>query len=251
MTREGRYFIDECREKQSAKLDLTGCEIAYVSEIAELTHLGCLFIGDNKISDIAPLSALVNLSELYIGRNQISDIRPLSALSQLRVLQLQSNQIEDISPLLGLTNLLELDISRNKIKDISPLMPLLKLEYLTLEHNPLNLYPFVKVGKEHHNRAVLEFLRLDMPRKRFIISSAAQDFIQDGKLSTALKLVAAHFKAEDNKEVLLNILLLSQQLSEVNEKFKFGLVEVGYQTTEHARITKALLSVIWEACDQE
>jgi Leucine-rich repeat (LRR) protein len=247
MTNEARQYIAECRQNRSAKLDLTGCEIAYLPDFADMSHVTVLFVGDNKISDIAPLSALMNLSELYISNNQIKDLTPLSALNKLRVLQLQGNQIEDISALSGLTNLLELDISRNKIKDITPLEPLLNLEYLTLEQNPLNLYPFVKVGKEHHNQAVLDFLRLEMSQKREIILTAAQDFIESGKLDTATKLLTAHFKAENNKEILLNLLLLSQQLNELKEKFKLGLIDMSYQRTEHARITQALLGMIWEA----
>jgi Leucine-rich repeat (LRR) protein len=247
MNNEAREAIAECRRNQSTKLDLTGCEIAYLPDFSGLTHVTVLFIGDNKISNISALAALVNLSELYIDNNRIQDLTPLSGLKKLRVLQLQGNQIEDISPLSGLTELLELDISRNKIKDITPITPLLKLEYLTLEQNPLNLYPFVKVGKEHHNKPVLDFLRLEMPQKRKIILAAAQDFIESGKLDTATKLLTAHFKAEDNKEILLNTFLLSQQLSELSEKFKLGLIDVTYQRTEYARITQALLSVIWEA----
>jgi Leucine-rich repeat (LRR) protein len=247
MNNEAREAIAECRQNQSFKLDLTGCEIAYLPDFEGLTHVSVLFIGDNKISDISALAALVNLSELYIDNNRISDISPLSGLKKLRVLQLQGNQIEDISPLSGLTNLLELDISRNKIKDISPITPLLNLEYLTLEQNPLNLYPFVKVGKEHHNQAVLDFLRLEMLQKRRVILNAAQDYIESGKLDTATKLLTAHFKVEDNKEILLNTFLLSQQLSELSEKFKLGLIDVTYQRTEYARITQALLSMIWEA----
>jgi Leucine-rich repeat (LRR) protein len=247
MTNEARQYIAECRQNRSSKLDVTGCEIAYLPDFADMSHVTVLFIGDNKISDISPLSALVNLSELYINNNQIRNIRPLLALNKLRVLQLQGNQIEDISALSGLTNLLELDISRNKIKDITPITPLLNLEYLTLEQNPLNLYPFVKVGKEHHNQAVLDFLRLEMPQKRQIILTAAQDFIESGKLDTATKLLTAHFRAEDNKEILLNLLLLSQQLNELSNKFKLGLIDLSYQRTEYARITQALLSVIWEA----
>jgi Leucine-rich repeat (LRR) protein len=248
MTQEAQQIINDWRNYQSFKLDLTGCDIAYLPDFTDIgRHLTVLFIGKNKISDVSRLSALVNLSELYINNNQISDIRPLAGLTQLKVLQLQSNKINDIAPLAGLTNLLELDISHNQIKDVSLLAGLMNLEYLTLENNPLNIYPCVKTAKGHQNQAVLDFLRLDAEPKRKVVLATAQDFIENGQLDNALKLMSAYFKEEGNKEILLKTLLLSQQVNEIKEKLKLGLIEVGYQRTERARITQALLEVIWEA----
>jgi Leucine-rich repeat (LRR) protein len=249
MTQKAQQIINDCRNYQSFKLDLTDCDIAYLPDFTDIgRHLTVLFIGDNKINDISPLSALVNLSELYMSNNQISDISPLAALTQLRVLLLQHNKITDISPLSGLTNLIDLDISHNQIKDIRPLAGLPNVgSYLTLENNPFNIYPCVDVAKGHKNQAVLDFLRLKFDKKRKIVLESTQEYIESGQLENALKLMSAYFKEEGNKEILLKTLLLSQQVNEVKEKWALGLIEVGYQRTEHARITQALLEVIWEA----
>jgi Leucine-rich repeat (LRR) protein len=247
MTKKTQQIIEECRNYQSNKLDLTRCEIAYLDDLADMTQLTVLFIGDNQLSDISGLSGLVNLEELYISNNQISDISPLAGLTQLKVLQLQHNKITDISPLSGLTNLSELDISHNQIKDLRPLTSLSNVgSYLTLENNPFNIYPCVDVAKGHKNQAVLDFLRLGFDKKRKIVLEKTQDYIESGQLDTALKLMSAYFKEEGNKDILLKTLLLSQQVNEVKEKLKFGLIDVTYQRTEHARITNALLELIWE-----
>jgi Leucine-rich repeat (LRR) protein len=249
MTQKAQKIINDCRNHQSSKLDLTHCDIAYLPDFTEIgRHLTVLFIGNNKISDVSPLSALVNLTELYISNNQISDISPLAGLTQLRVLLIQHNKITDISPLSGLINLIDLDISHNQIKDLRPLAGLPDVgSYLTLENNPFNIYPCVEVAKGHKNQAVLDFLRLGFDKKRKIVLEKTQDYIESGQLENALKLMSAYFKEEGNKEILLKTLLLSQQVNEVKEKLAFGLIEVGYQRTEHARITQALLEVLWEA----
>jgi Leucine-rich repeat (LRR) protein len=247
MKEEAQKYIEECRNIQGSQLDLTGCEVAYLSAIADLgRYLTVLFIGDNKISDISLLSNFINLRELYIGNNHITDLRPLSGLDKLVVLQLQSNKIGDIKPLSGLINLLELDISNNQIKDIKPLTPLSKLEYLTLENNPFDPQPVVKIEKGHQNQAILDFLRLNISDKRQVVMEVAQNFIEKGKLEQAIKQLTAHFKEENNRDMLLKITLLSQQLNEVKEKLQLGLIDVTYQRTEHARITQALLTFLWD-----
>jgi Leucine-rich repeat (LRR) protein len=247
MTIETQQYIKQCRDCQCFKLDLTRCEVAYLDFIADMKYLTVAFLYDNKISDISPLAGLVNLEELYISNNQISDIRPLAGLKKLKVLQLHHNKITDISPLSGLTNLSELDISYNQIKDLRPLTGLSNVgSYLTLENNPFNIYPCVDVVKGHKNQAVLEFLRWDFDKKRKRVLERTQDYIESGQLDTALKLMSAYFKEEGNKDILLKTLLLSQQVNEVKEKLKFGLIDVTYQRTEHARITNALLELIWE-----
>jgi Leucine-rich repeat (LRR) protein len=248
MTQKAQQIFDECRNYQRPQLDLARCEIAYLPDFTDIArHLKALFIHENKISDISSLSSLANLRELYISNNQVSDISPLANLTQLEVLLLEHNRITDISPLSGLTNLSDLDISHNQIKDIRPLAGLSKVgSYLTLENNPFNIYPCVDVVKGHKNQAVIDFLRLSFDKKRKIVLERTQDYIESGQLENALKLMSAYFKEEGNKETLLKTLLLSQQVNEVKEKLKFGLIEVAYQRAEHARITNALLELIWE-----
>jgi Leucine-rich repeat (LRR) protein len=243
MTQENQQRINEYRYAKTTQIDLSDCQLTDLSFLSEWTHLKVIFAGNNHITDLTPLANLRELSELYISNNKITDITALEGLIKLRVLQLQNNAIESVKPLSNLVNLLELDVSNNQLKDIRILSNLTNLEYLTVDNNPLDTSLKILMGRT--NESALKYLLLSSSEKQKLVLNTAQDFIENGKLDTAIKLLLYHFKAENNKEVLLKIILLSQQLNEMKEKFTLGLIEIGYQKTEYARITQALLQLIW------
>ena len=82
--------------------------------------------------------------------------------------------------------------------------------------------------------------------KKLLIDNAT-DLIENGKLDRTIKLLKIHFKEEDNKDLLFKTILLSQQLNSAKEHFELGLMDNHDQKVEYARITKALLSLIWDA----
>ncbi|MBQ1821541.1 MAG: leucine-rich repeat domain-containing protein [Clostridia bacterium] len=129
------------------ELNLSGCELTDISDIAQFRNLKWLFLGSfrddygehrNYISDISALSGLTKLEVLILSGNQISDISAVSGLTKLEKLYLGNNQISDITSLSGLTNLTYLSLSDNQISDITALSGLTKLEWLYLYDNQIS-----------------------------------------------------------------------------------------------------------------
>ncbi len=90
--------------------------------MAGLTRLNSLYLGGNKVSDIAPLAGLNRLWSLYLGKNQLQDIAPFAKLDRLSTLDLSDNQIQNVAPLASLTELNLVLLERNKIADLKPLV---------------------------------------------------------------------------------------------------------------------------------
>jgi hypothetical protein len=130
----------------------------------------------------------------------------------------------------------ELDMSKNDSTDVPTLNGLKLPSQLDFIENQKN------------SQAVLNnSMRLKKDVLKRILIDDATELIENGKLEKTIKLLKIYFKEEDDKELLFKIILLSQQLNSAKEHFELGFLSNHEQKMEHARITKALLSIIWEA----
>ena len=108
--------------------------------LESLSGIKKLNISGIKATDFSALSCVTKLKKLYMGQARLSDLAPLLALKELEVLNLIGVQIEDVSPLASLTVLKELTLSQMPITDISDLRSLKKLEKLVLQYVDLSDY---------------------------------------------------------------------------------------------------------------
>ncbi len=255
---------------EGMSLDLSNCKITDLSGIVDdlmyLTHLTSLSLDNNQVNSLESLSRLKSLSFLNLSNNQINDIKPLSQLVNLKYLYLTNNQISNIEPLSQLVNLLKLYINSNRIRDIKYLLPLLKHgmfmyndfgvllssrtdsdRQIYVEDNLLNSDLITMIDRG--NQVIIDYYDQIERReiKKKTVLNSATELIKKGKLDKTIDLLATYFKEEGDKELSFKVIMLSQQLNAVKEKFDYGLVEISYQRTEQARITQALLSLIWEA----
>ena len=124
-------------------LSLRSRGLSDLSDLAMLTGLESLDLGDNTLSDLSPLAGLTGLQTLRldggynVARVSVTDISPLSNLTALRELSLRGNRVTDAGPLAGLTGLEWLDLGYNDLRDITPLGGLTRLKHLALDFNGL------------------------------------------------------------------------------------------------------------------
>lgn len=97
-------------------------------------HLGLLWLGHNRIRDLAPLADL-KLWELHIHGNPISDLSPLAGMP-LESLHAEGCMLEDLSPLRGMP-LRSLRVEDNRIRSLAPLVGM-PMETLILSNNPVS-----------------------------------------------------------------------------------------------------------------
>lgn len=117
-------------------------------DIAPLSHLKILRIGDNKIADIRHFAPFRKLEELGLADCEIDTLTPtldgsypLAKLNDLKKLRIDGNDLTDISALESSTSLEELWISDNDITDISSLKQLSEnLSVLYLDDNSIDDY---------------------------------------------------------------------------------------------------------------
>jgi len=161
-------------ERRIAKIQKTGYSGLKLSElqltkippqIAQISHLKTLWLGNNQIVEIPDVIAqLSNLRQLYLHNNQIVEIPDVIAqlsnlrqlylhnnriveipdviaqLSHLQILWLRSNQIVEIpDAITQLSNLRQLYLHNNQIVEIpDAITQLSNLQVLSLGSNPLN-----------------------------------------------------------------------------------------------------------------
>lgn len=86
-------------------VDLSGTEVADLSQLRSLTSLKMLWVGDTQVSDLSPLSSLTQLDQLVLDGTPVDDLSPLAALNELTLLELDDTNVTDLSPLAALTKL--------------------------------------------------------------------------------------------------------------------------------------------------
>jgi protein phosphatase 1 regulatory subunit 7 len=86
---------------------------------------------------IENLDSLTQLQQLWLGRNRISEIANLRSLTNVRQLSLQANRLESMAGVGVMLGLEELYLSQNGIKRMEDLAPLTKLTVLDLAQNAI------------------------------------------------------------------------------------------------------------------
>lgn len=97
------------------KLTLVRTAIRDLQNVAELSQLETLNIGDTHVSDLTPLSTLPALQRLYLQKTDVVDLQPLANLNELIDLCLTETNVRDITPLFKLKKLLFLQVSANQV----------------------------------------------------------------------------------------------------------------------------------------
>jgi Leucine-rich repeat (LRR) protein len=100
-----------------------------------------LYLGGNRISDLAPLAKLTRLSSLSLPRNQIRDLGPLASVHKLMTIDLSDNEISDLTPLTKQTEVTLLMLERNKITDLTPLLTWAKAD----AEGPKRFAPYLRL----------------------------------------------------------------------------------------------------------
>ncbi len=121
------------------ELDLSGCGLSDISDIAAFTELTKLDLSNNNIRNVNPLAALTKLTELDLSNNKINWLYGIVHLSELTRLDLGSNKIVEESILSGsdLTKLRYLDISGNMINRLGFCSNMAELETLIANDNQI------------------------------------------------------------------------------------------------------------------
>ena len=113
-------------------LDLSGTQIADLSEIKNLTNLQELYLKHSPITSICGIENLTNLQKLYFSDTRITSINGIGNLTKLQKLSLWGTNIISICCIKNLTNLQELDLGDTQITDLSGIENLINLQKLCL-----------------------------------------------------------------------------------------------------------------------
>ncbi len=130
------------------ELDLRNNVINDISELAELTELNNVQLGENALTDISALVDKITLEELSIDNNSISNLLPLAGLINLENLNISNNVVNDLSALSGLERLVNLTMHNNPPADLSPLVGLISLRNFRASNTRiLDLKPLASLPK--------------------------------------------------------------------------------------------------------
>lgn len=96
-------------------------------EIADLSGLRFLDLGETQVSDLTPLAGLSGLMALWLRPMPVSDLTPLIGLSGLQGLWLNNTSVSDLTPLSGLSELTDLWLNDTPVRDLRPVRLLRRL----------------------------------------------------------------------------------------------------------------------------
>ena len=86
-------------------IDLSGREIADISDVAYLTNVTWIDLSENKIEDVSPLTSLEHLQYVNLRRNALEDINPLAfACTDSLHVNIAENYIKDYDYLFSVTS---------------------------------------------------------------------------------------------------------------------------------------------------
>lgn len=133
--REAQARIAQALAEGSPTLDLRIPELNRIpDEIAELTALTFLDLGQTQVSSLGPISTLSALNNLDLGGTQVIDLAPISTLTALTHLNLYFTQVTDLAPVNAFTSLTNLNLSHMLIGDLAPISSLTSLTNLDLSY---------------------------------------------------------------------------------------------------------------------
>jgi internalin A len=163
--REAQRRIAEAKRRNLPGLDLSDLNLSELPpEIASLTTLHTLVLGNNQLTTLPPaIAPLAALRELRLGNNQLTTLPPdIASLTALEQLDLSNNQFTTLPPAIAsLTALEQLYLSNNQLTTLPPsIASLLALRALNLSNNQLTTLP-----PEIASLTVLE--QLDLSNNQF------------------------------------------------------------------------------------
>ena len=148
--------------KELKNLDLSGNELQLLpAELGELTLLQTINVNCNKLTELPSVATLKNLSRLDVSHNQLIELPDgIYELEHLAEIDASNNQIAAIDANVSkLTSLKVLSLNVNKIELIpSELSECHKLKELHLQDNLIKDNRLVKLLKQCHTKAVLDYI---------------------------------------------------------------------------------------------
>ena len=148
--------------KELKNLDVSGNELQLLpAELGELTLLQTINVNCNKLTELPSVANLKNLSRLDVSHNQLSELPDgIYELEHLAEIHASNNQISTIdSNVSKLTSLKVLSLNVNKIAMIPlELSGCHKLKELHLQDNLIKDSRLVKLLKQCHTKAVLDYI---------------------------------------------------------------------------------------------
>lgn len=117
-------------------LDLKDNQLGTIpSGITALQSLGSLYLGQNRLTKLAPVGKLTNLTWLWLEKNYLTSVQELEGLPKLHTLKLDRNGFTSLQGLETLTTLKVLDIGATGLKTVTELHTLTQLKSLEAEKN--------------------------------------------------------------------------------------------------------------------
>ena len=148
--------------KELKNLDVSGNELQLLpAELGELTLLQTINVNCNKLTELPSVENLKKLSRLDVSHNQLSELPDgIYELEHLAEIHASNNQITTIDANVSkLTSLKVLSLNVNKIEFIpSELSECHKLKELHLQDNLIKDSRLVKLLKQCHTKAVLDYI---------------------------------------------------------------------------------------------
>lgn len=148
--------------KELKNLDVSGNELQLLpAELGELTLLQTINVNCNKLTELPSIANLENLSRLDVSHNQLSELPDgIYELEHLAEIHASNNLISTIDANVSkLTSLKVLSLNVNKIELIpSELSECHKLKELHLQDNLIKDSRLVKLLKQCHTKAVLDYI---------------------------------------------------------------------------------------------
>lgn len=148
--------------KELKNLDVSGNELQLLpAELGELTLLQTINVNCNKLTEMPSVASLKNLSRFDVSHNQLSELPDgIYELEHLAEIHASNNQITTIDANVSkLTSLKVLSLNVNKIELIpSELSECHKLKELYLQDNLIKDNRLVKLLKQCHTKAVLDYI---------------------------------------------------------------------------------------------
>lgn len=131
----GLTVISDCGQTECGRLNLDSRLVEDYAIIAPLTHVTAFMTSYSDFSSLDDIATMSQLRELHIGQTQISDLSGLSNFPNLTLLHAQNlSNVTDFSPIGQLNGLTELAIGGNKVGDMAFLRGMSRLSALNLQY---------------------------------------------------------------------------------------------------------------------
>ncbi len=111
--------VAECVQTACTQLGLDYTQMQDYADLAELSHVTALMLGNTNFADLGDIASMTQLRELHIGNTNVRDLSGLAAFPNLRLLHIQDVEPTSWAPLADLRSLQELVIGHSGMRDFS------------------------------------------------------------------------------------------------------------------------------------